>query len=117
MRLLTILTAGILTASLNSFAGPGHSHGGHSHPHGQSHDKKVVINKLQAQTRAMDRIKVLIFKNKIDSTWSDAKLDKAIKVKKEWLITYTNEKGVKGKKLYVFLDLSGKFIAANFTGK
>ena len=37
--------------------------------------------------------------------------------KTEWVVTFDNEKGVKGKKLYIFLKLSGEFVAANFTGK
>ena len=35
----------------------------------------------------------------------------------EWVVTFTNEKNVKKKKLYIFLKLNGEYIAANFTGK
>ncbi len=115
MKIISLITFSLL--SISSFAGPGHNHDhGHSHPHG-SHGKKQSINKLQAKTLAMDRIKVLVFKGKIDSSWRESKFQKSTKIKEEWLVTYTNENGLNGKTIYIFLDLSGKFVAANFTGK
>ena len=70
---------------------------------------------------AEGKIRVLIFQEKIDKSWENAKFENAeikeTKSVKEWLVTFTNEKGVKGKKLYIFLKLNGDFVAANFTGK
>jgi len=59
----------------------------------------------------------LIKVQKINPSWKKAKFDKSVMVKKEWLVTFTNKKGVKGKKLYIFLKKSGEFVAANFSGK
>ena len=60
-------------------------------------------------------------KGKIDKSWINAKHEKSIKKKyakrTEWIVTFLNENGVKGKKLYIFLKLNGEFVAANFTGK
>lgn len=106
-----------LTLGTLGFSGTGHDHGdGHSHTHGEekiSHDKAKSIGKKQ--------IERLVKAKKIDSSWLFAGFEKAetkkFKAKKEWVITYINEKGVKGKKLYIFLSLTGDFVAANFTGK
>jgi hypothetical protein len=119
---MRFLILSFVAISLSVFAGSGHKHG-HSHggEHEHSHVKKTPVTQEQAKSRAMDRIKVLIFKSKIDSSWSKAILDKAelktYKNKKEWLVIYNNKNGVKGKKLYIFLKLTGEFVAANFTGK
>ena len=63
----------------------------------------------------------LVKAGKIDSTWTKAVFDKSEKKKfgkkTEWVVTFNNKKGVKGKKLYIFLKLDGEFVAANFTGK
>ena len=111
MKLLTIIFA--LYVSTIAYAGPGggHSHG-HSH-HRISKEKTIVVGKSH-----IDR---LIKAGKIDTSWKDAKHAKSEKKKFgkriEWVVTFDNEKGVKGKKLYIFLKTSGKFVAANFTGK
>ncbi len=112
-----ILLIAITLLSVSAFAGKGHSHshGGHSHSHGE---KK--ISKVKTIEIGKKEIKRLIKLKKLDSSWSSAvhvdSVKKKFSGKTEWVVTFTNEKGVKGKKLYVFLKLSGKFIAANFTG-
>jgi len=104
-----------------SFAGPGHGHG-HSHggDHGHSHGTQKISEK-KAQSVAKSHILRLIKKGKIDKSWEQASFDKAAKKpfgsRMEWIVTHSNSKGVKGKKLYVFLSETGGFIAANFTGK
>jgi hypothetical protein len=99
------------------FAGPG---GGHSHDHGHTHEKKL-ISKKEIKQNARLHVNRLIEKKKIDVSWKISKLadtqKKKFKSKMEWVVTFKNKNGVKGKKLYIFLSLSGRFIAANFTGK
>tara|TARA_B100001971_G_scaffold84647_1_gene78061 strand:+ start:176554 stop:176796 length:243 start_codon:yes stop_codon:yes gene_type:complete len=80
-----------------------------------------MIEHAEAKKNAEGKIRVLIFQEKIDKSWKKAVFDKAeligVKGKKEWKVTFINEQGVKGKKLYIFLKQDGAFIAANFTGK
>jgi len=80
-----------------------------------------AINDEAAKATGLTHIARLVKAKKIDSTWTKAIFDKAVKKnygkKTEWLVTFNNEKGVKGKKLYIFLKPSGEFVAANFTGK
>jgi hypothetical protein len=121
MKTITILMS--LMISTLSFAGTGH---GHSHSHGNSHShgtpKEVKkIDAEKAEKLARNKVRVLAFQEKVDASWNDAKLTSAdikeTKGVKEWLLTFSNEKGKKGKTLYVFLKLNGEFVAANFTGK
>ncbi len=122
---MNFLISVLMIFSFSSLAGTGHGHShgnGHSHGHGHSHGSKPSnFTAEQAKESAEGKIRVLIFQDKIDKSWEKAKFDKAavkeFKGKKEWLVTFTNEKGVKGKKLYIFLKLNGEFVAANFTGK
>jgi hypothetical protein len=114
-----VTIASFLLMSL-SFAAPGgehkHSHGkGHGHSHGE--EKKKEIFKEQTGEIGRQELQRLIKEEKIDSTWIRSKFDKSILKKNEWIVTFINEKGVKGKKIYIFLKKSGKFVAANFTGK
>lgn len=125
MKLVGILAI----VSIYSFAGigggHGHDHGNeHSHGDGPSHSHSIEskeIDAKQAEEAGRKKIRVLVFQDKVDESWNSAKFDtakiKEFEGKKEWVLTFTNEKGVKGKKLYVFLKLSGEFVAANFTGK
>lgn len=109
MKILTILL--ILTLSSLSLAGPG---GGHSHGNGHSHvhvtkEKTIELGRLHIQR--------LVKSKKIDASWLKSKFDKSKKVKNEWLVTFVNEKSSKGRVLYIFLKMSGEFVAANFSGK
>ena len=113
--LLTLLSTSLV------FAGPGH---GDKHGHGHSHDApkaEQTVSKEKTEKIARFHIKRLISADKLHKSWATASYEKSIKKKfknrKEWVVTFNNEKGVKGKKLYIFLRLSGKYVAANFTGK
>ena len=107
MKILTILM--VLTLTPISFAGPG--------GHGHSHEKAPVITKEKTSEIGRFHIKRLVKAKKIDSSWNKSKFNKSEMKKNEWLVTFDNEKGIKGKKLYIFLKKSGEFVAANFTGK
>ncbi len=127
--LITVLTVAM---SFALHAGPGHNHShgnsqGHSHSndhghsHGHSHKKAKPVSKEKAGLIGKQHVHRLIKAGKIDSSWSSSLIgtteQKKFGKNEEWVVTFDNEKGVKGKKLYVFLTLSGKFVAANFTGK
>ena len=115
-NLLIIIT---LTFSTITFAGPGH---GHSHAP-KYLCKKLATKDLKTSSVAIGKCHVsrLVKSGKINSSWSSSKHTKSIKKdfkgKKEWVVSFSNAKGVKGKNLYIFLNLDGSFVAANFTGK
>ncbi|PIK14099.1 DUF6488 family protein [Halobacteriovorax sp. JY17] len=111
MKIITILIT--LTLTSISFAGPG---GGHSHGHGHSHSAPM-ISKEKTEKIGREHIQRLIKAKKIDTSWLNSKFDKSEMKKNEWIVTFDNDKGVKGKKLYIFLKKSGGFVAANFSGK
>jgi hypothetical protein len=111
MKTLAFLVTMTLTSI--SYAEPG---GGHSHGHGHSHGAPA-INKEKTGEIGRHHIQRLIKAKKLEASWVNSKFDKSEIKKDEWLVTFDNEKGVKGKKLYIFLKKSGEFVAANFTGK
>ena len=94
----------------------GHSHGPGSHSHGPTN-----LNQKEAKEAGQFHIERLVKIKKIDQSWLKGIFDKSEQKmfgkKTEWVVTFLNEKGVKGKKLYIFLKPSGEFVAANFTGK
>ena len=117
MKTLILFITLLVTSS--SFAGPGH---GHSHgPKDQC--KKLATNDLKTSSFRVGKchIRRLIVEKKLDGSWSNANhltsTPKEFLGKKEWIITFQNDKGTKGKTLYIFLKPNGDFIAANFTGK
>lgn len=110
-----LLLIGTLLLSFSSFAGPG---GGHSHGHSHGAPK---VSKEKTGEIGRYHVERLIKAGKLDTSWKSSTLDKSEEKtfgkRTEWVVTFDNEKGAKGKKLYIFLKLSGEFIAANFTGK
>jgi len=111
MKTITLILSIIL--STVTLAGPGHGH---------SHGKKLpAVSKDKVEKISRFHMMRLIKAGKLNSSWSKSKFYKSEKKlfsgKLEWVVSFTNEKGVKGKKLYFFLKESGSFIAANFTGK
>lgn len=112
-----LLLIGTLLLSFSSFAGPG---GGHSHGHGHSHGAPK-ISKEKTGEIGRYHVERLVKAGKLEASWKSSTLDKSEKKtfgkNTEWVVTFDNAKGVKGKKLYIFLKLSGEFVAANFTGK
>ncbi len=101
------------------FAGENHDHG-HDDGHSHSHDP---VSQSQAEEAAVKRIEKLVSKRKIADSWKDAKVVGAEKKKfgnkEEWVVSFKNENvSDPGKQtLYIFLSLTGDYIAANFTGK
>ena len=96
-------------------AGSGHDHG-HSHA-------QAPATKETAESNAGKAVAALVVQKKLDESWASVTVSssekKLIKGDTEWLVIYINEKIIdtEKQKLYVFLTLSGEYIAANFTGK
>ena len=115
MKTLLLMTALILSGSIFASGDHGHSHGhGHAHEaHAVSKEKTIEIAKAHVAR--------LVKLGKINATWKSATLNKSEKKKfgskTEWVVSFKNDKGVKGKMIFIFLKESGKYVAANFTGK
>ena len=101
------------------WAGADHDHG-HDHGHSHSHDPAT---QSQAEEVAVKSVAQLVEKGKIDNSWTAVSVAKSEKKKfgnnMEWVVSFTNDKisDPEKKTLYVFLSLTGEYIAANYTGK
>jgi hypothetical protein len=118
MKLFIILMSIIFCTG--SFDISAHSNHHHSHKK-RKVKKKSVVSVEQTVELAKQQIKRLITDEKIDPSWENAMYTSSEKKKfdekYEWVIIFSNEKGIKGQTLYIFLKLTGEYIAANFTGK
>lgn len=98
---------------------PGHRHL-HSHEDLRSHNDP--IDEQHAIEMASEVITKLANMRKIDSSWvhidANSAQKKTYSSGLEWVVTFNNpniENQLK-RKLYIFLTLNGKYIAANYTG-
>ena len=113
--LATTLVLSSLLFGAPAVAGSGHDHG-HSHA-------QAPVDKATAEKNAGNAISSLAITGKIDKSWESlAPSSSEIKNfsgRSEWLVTYVNANitNVAKQKLYVFMTLSGEYIAANHTGK
>lgn len=95
-----------------AYAGAGHSHG-----------PVTPISEAQALEKATIIVKKIVKKGKLDSSWAEvaptAGVKKQTKFGREWVITFDNPKiEDKAKQtLYMFLNVGGEYIAANYSGK
>lgn len=89
---------------------------------GHSHAPAKPVSEAQALEKATRVVKSFVEKGKIDPSWGQvaptAAAQKKSKTGLEWLITFDNPKVEDKAKqtLYVFLNLSGEYIAANYSG-
>lgn len=107
--LMLLLATGLLNARMAL------AHGGDEHSH-------KPITEAQAKERAVAEVAVLSGNGKVEKLWT--KQEPSIAKQKfgsqtEWVATFENRdaKELLKKRLYVFLSLSGEFLAANHTGK
>ncbi|MCW8901502.1 MAG: DUF6488 family protein [Gammaproteobacteria bacterium] len=114
MKLKTLLlglTLGLF--SMIAIAGSGHDHG-HSHE---------PVNQENASSIATKIVANFIKQKTLDKSWESTTVSSSEKKmfngKQEWVVSFENEKvtDAKKRKLYIFLTLSGDYIAANYTGK
>ena len=95
-------------------AGSGHDHG-HSHA-------QAPATKETAEKNAEKAIASLVETGKIDKSWKSITASTSEKKnysgRSEWVVIFINDKitDPAKQKLYVFLTLSGEYIAANHTG-
>lgn len=101
--------------SMTTMAGGSHSHG-HGHSHGP-------VDQATANLKAKNIVANFIKKKILDKSWESIEVNssekKTFNGKQEWVVSFVNEKfaDIKKRKLYIFLTLSGSYIAANYTGK
>lgn len=116
MKLNTLLlgfTLGLFSISAN--AGGGHDHG-----HGHSHS---VVSQNTVNIKAKKIVMNFIKHKKLDESWASTTVNTSMKKtfngRQEWVVSFVNKKATdtEKRKLYVFLTLSGKYIAVNYTGK
>ncbi len=108
---LMIMMMFALTAVSAQAAG---GHDDHGHGHG------VELNKGQIQAKASGLVAKIVEKGQLDPSWKQIKPQKAKETRNHtWLVTFVNPeiKESDKKTLYMFLTLSGEYLAANFTGK
>ena len=91
--------------------------------HSNHHHAKKKVSQTTINSKAQKHIEVLIKKKKLPSSWRKATLlsseKKRFKGRIEWLITFRNANAPDNAKkvLYMFFNVYGNFLAANFTGK
>ncbi len=111
----TLMTVALATTTLLAS-------GNHSHDANGGHGYQSPVNKTIAKEKAIKVINTFIEKKIIDKSWSTVDMNSAkrtlIQGNEEWVITFINNKieDKKKQKLYIFLTLSGRYIAANYTG-
>lgn len=116
MKIQAFIFSFVLTLfSCASIAGSDHDHG-----HGHSHEP---VSQQQAEQVAGQVLSTLVDKEVIDSSWKNIETGKSEKKEfggnLEWVVSYKNEAvSDPGKQtLYIFLTLSGEYLAANYTGE
>ena len=113
MRIQAIIITLMLSLfSLVAMAGAGHDHG-------HSHDP---VSQSQAEEIATKNVSRLADSGKIDKSWKSIKATKSeqkdFSGHMEWVVVFNNKNISDSAKqtLYIFLDLGGKYLAANYTG-
>lgn len=101
------------------FAPAAFAAGGGDHDHGHSHD---TMTEAAAQEQAAKKVSELVAKGKLEKSWGALKpaktYQKTFAKGPEWVVEFVNEAASDASKrtLYVFFDMSGHYLAANFTG-
>ncbi len=101
----------------------GHDHacdGSHEHADGHGHDHAADLSQGRVIEKASGYVAKLVDKGNLDASWQGVS---PAEVKEndahEWVVTFFNPdiEDPEKQTLYMFLTMSGKYIAANFTGK
>ena len=113
----TMATTLVLSSLL--FGAPVMAGGGHNHGH--SHAQQPA-NQEAAEKSASMAVASLVAGGSVDKSWSSISANSSEKKdfngRVEWVVVFVNEEitDPAKQKLYVFLTLSGEYIAANYTG-
>lgn len=111
-----ILCLSTFLVSVPVLAEPDHKHGPGGHTHAPATAEQV-------SARAIERVKSMVQRGKLDKSWVAAKPEPAYQKDfakgTEWVVAFRNDKvDDAGKRtLYVFFSLEGSYIAANYSGK
>lgn len=87
---------------------------------GADHGHGEALSPTQIQDKASGLVATIIDKGQLAASWKTIKPQKVKETSNhKWLVTFVNpeEKDSEKQTLYMFLTLSGEYIAANFTGK
>ena len=122
MRLNILLLGFIFSAvTFLVMAGNDQEHG-HDHGHGHSHSQ-VAVDDVTAKSNATNIVAELVKREKLESSWASITASTVEKQEfegtPEWVVIFVNDtiSDVTKQKLYVFLTISGEYIAANYTGE
>jgi hypothetical protein len=100
--------------------------GGSNHDHGQGHNHSHSITPVSQETAIKIATSVVVDfaqRKKVDESWatitSNSVEQKEFNGKLEWVVFFDNDKITDPAKrtIYVFLTLTGDYIAANYSGK
>lgn len=111
--LIKIIALSTLFFTASVMAGPA----GHGHSH-----EPTMVSQATATKNAELIVDSLIKKHKLDKSWTSIQASSTEKRHlnnvDEWVVTFFNKDivDINKQKLYVFLTLSGEYIAANYTG-
>lgn len=115
MKVLKVISIMIYSVFFFSATALGHS----SHSHGA----KKEVSEIKIKAVVLSNVSRLVANKKLEDSWKKAEIKSLIKKKfgpnEEWVATLENSSTNDKEKatLYVFVNLFGDFIAANFTGK
>ncbi|NOY84031.1 MAG: hypothetical protein GXO96_04260 [Nitrospirae bacterium] len=90
--------------------------------HGHTHEQTGPISSSEAGNKALDVVMKAVIKEKVPESWAQIKPatieQKTYDQGPEWVVTFNNTEIENKEKqtLYVFLSLTGHFLAVNFTG-
>lgn len=110
-----LLSTLLLLLTPFAFAGSGHDHG-----HGHSHEP---VTQQQAEIKAAGIVNNLVNNGVINQSWTNTQASKSEKKEfggnLEWVVSFKNDSvdDPQKRSLYIFLSLTGNYIAANYTGK
>ena len=114
MKILKIL---MMVFSVLIFSTTAFAHSSHSHA------AKKEVSEIKIKAVVLSNVNRLVANKKLEDSWKKAEIKSLIKKKfgpkEEWVATLENSSSSDKEKatLYVFVNLFGDFIAANFTGK
>ena len=109
-----------LSLSIVLFLAPIAALAGAGHDHGESH---APVDQTTATKNATAIIADIVKQNKLPESWGGIAATSVEKKvfgdKQEWVIVFVNKKitDAAKQKLYVFLTMSGEYVAVNYTGQ
>lgn len=115
MKIIKIIS--LMMVSFLFFFSATYAHSSHSH------GSKKEVSEIKVKAIVTSQVNRLIAKQKLEKSWGKVEIKELVKkkfgAKEEWVATLVNPNVSEKDKsvLYVFINLYGDFVAANFTGK